>query len=300
MYQVCLLMAIFIEISMDQRIPTSFTIPRLNRQVPTDYMRDLLNSCFIMLLVHVLRHNNIKFYKSFYTILEITRQSLTVVVSRKKCVSWLKVIAMDTLWIRSLNLIMIVICNPIIVNPGPAHSKVSGKNKLSVFYQNVRGFIPPTELGKPNPQLSSIKLAEFQTYVYESKPDIIVLNETWLTKRIKDSEIFPNENYKVFRLDRTRKTHPEDPSNPDKYKKSGGGVLIAVKSDLDCESTDIKIKCKAEIMSVSIGLRDGTYICFSTLYRVTDLGAENHRAVDNYLRKVASRKNAAKLFLLVT
>ena len=70
MYQVCLLMAIFIEISMDQRIPTSFTIPKLNRRVPIDCMRDLFNSCFIMLLVHVFRHNNIHFIKGFIQFLK--------------------------------------------------------------------------------------------------------------------------------------------------------------------------------------------------------------------------------------
>ena len=113
-----------------------------------------------------------------------------------------------------------------------------------------------------------------------------MLNETWLNKNLNDSEIFPNNSYKVFRLDRTRYTHPIDPNDPDKYKKNGGGVLIAIKAELQCESKEIKIKCKAEIISIEIGLKDGRYICLSTLYRVSDLGAENHRVVDNYLRGI--------------
>ena len=37
-------------------------------------------------------------------------------------------------------------CNLTIKNPGP-------KPKLAVLYQNVRGIIPPSELGSPNPML---------------------------------------------------------------------------------------------------------------------------------------------------
>ena len=89
--------------------------------------------------------------------------------------------------------------------------------------------------------LNTIKMANFQAYIFDKKPDIVLLNETWLSKNISDNEIFPNQPYKVFRLDRSRKTHPIDPSNPDKFKKNGGGVLIAVKSELKCESKLIKL-----------------------------------------------------------
>ena len=116
----------------------------------------------------------------------------------------------------------------------------------------------------------------------DNKPDIVILNETWLSKNINDSEIFPNETYKVFRLDRSLKTHPMDESDPDKYRKAGGGILIAIKSELDCESTKINISCKAEILSVELNLGSGKCICLCTFYRVGTLGAENHRAVDNY------------------
>ena len=117
-----------------------------------------------------------------------------------------------TLWITALNLIVIVICNPTISNPGP-------KPKLSVLYQNVRGFIPPSELGLPNPMLNGNKLSEFQTYIMDKKPDIVILNETWLSKNINDNEILPSQSYKVFRLDRTQKSHPMDPNDPNKYRK---------------------------------------------------------------------------------
>ena len=100
-----------------------------------------------------------------------------------------------SIWLASLNLLLVVICNPTIVNPGPCQNKY--QNNISVLYQNIRGFIPPSHLGEPNPPFSSIKLAGFQTYIFDKKPDIIVLNETWLVKNLNDSEIFPNESYKA-------------------------------------------------------------------------------------------------------
>ena len=203
----------------------------------------------------------------------------------------LKILTFITLWITALNLILIVICNLTIKNPGP-------KPKLSVLYQNVRGIIPPSELGLPNPMLNMDKISEIQTHVMDKKPDIVILNETWLSKNINDDEIFSSQLYKVFRLDRSLKTHPMDPSNPKKYRKNGGGVLIAIRSDLNCESTLVTLKCKAEILSVELALSNGKYICLSTLYRVGTLGTENHSAVDNYLRNLAKRKKYSSVILI--
>ena len=39
--------------------------------------------------------------------------------------------------------------------------------------------------------------------------------------------------YKVSRLDKSAKTHPIDPNNPNKFRKNGGGVLIAIRRDMD-------------------------------------------------------------------
>ena len=43
-------------------------------------------------------------------------------------------------WVTLLNLILIVITHPCIINPGPSKD-------LTVLYQNVRGFVPFTALG---------------------------------------------------------------------------------------------------------------------------------------------------------
>ena len=52
-----------------------------------------------------------------------------------------------TIWIVSINLLLIVLTNPAIVNPGPSQNV----SKISLLYQNVRGLIPFTELGVPSP-----------------------------------------------------------------------------------------------------------------------------------------------------
>ena len=71
-----------------------------------------------------------------------------------------KVSHLYTMWIASLNMVLIVLVNPSILNPGPDNPP-----NLTIFYQNVRGLIPFTELGKPSPMLDYTKLFELQSYV---------------------------------------------------------------------------------------------------------------------------------------
>ena len=42
---------------------------------------------------------------------------------------------------------------------------------------------------------------------FTTKPDVIILNETWIKKYILDTKVLP-QNYKIRRVDRTGKTHP--------------------------------------------------------------------------------------------
>ena len=58
----------------------------------------------------------------------------------------------------------------------------------------------------------------------------VILNETWLKSNIRDSEIFPNDSYKEFRRDRSKFSHPPTKTDPNKFKRMGGGVIIAFKS----------------------------------------------------------------------
>ena len=118
------------------------------------------------------------------------------------------------------------------------------------------------------------------------------MNETWLLKHHNDIEIFPNNTYKVFRCDRSPKTHPPDKDNPNKFKTKGGGILIAVRADLDVKSTKLKLACmpKAEIISIKLKFDNGKKICITTCYRVGTLGDPNYREIDKYLRSVALKR----------
>ena len=284
MYVLCLLMAI--ETSCNSYIH-SFTTSGIISTVNFSHCKDPLNNYFLILIMQVVKkwiQFNIRYNKTFKDqFMHFIRKVINIYQNLPL-----------SYWTALLNFIFIIICNPGIVNPGPLH----GNPRLSVFYQNIRGFISPDQLGDPNPMLNMNKLSEFQSYIYDKKPDVIILNETWLSKNINDSEIFPCSTYKIFRIDRTQKTHPLDPDNPNKFKRNGGGVLIAVKAVLDCESILIKDKCKAEIISVELRLRSGKSICLSTFYRVGTLGAENHREVDKYLRGLAKRKKFSKIILI--
>lgn len=74
---------------------------------------------------------------------------------------------------------LIVICNPGIVNPGPVSNSRPSGSTLNVIFQNVQGLIPFGELSNENPMLDITKCLELSAYLNESKIDIAILNETW-------------------------------------------------------------------------------------------------------------------------
>ena len=57
--------------------------------------------------------------------------------------------------------------------------------------------------------------------------DVIVLTETWLKEDLLTSQIFDSNLYNVFRKDRCTKTTG---------LKRGGGVLIAIRSNISVNS----------------------------------------------------------------
>ena len=123
-------------------------------------------------------------------------------------------------WTYSLNFILFFIIYPGVSNPGPV-PRDSSKN-LSVFYQNVQGLIPFSSLPDLHPNLDRTKIFELQAYISKNKPDIVILNETWLKPTILNSELF-SEAYDIFRLDRSPQSHPPDPHDPKKFRRNGGG-----------------------------------------------------------------------------
>ena len=113
------------------------------------------------------------------------------------------------LFILISKFLMIAIINPSIKNPGPRN--------LSVFYQNVQGLIPFSSLGKDDPNLNRSKIFELNAHITIDKPDLVLLNETWLEKSIKSREVIESNLYDVFRCDRSQLSHPSDPDDPRKF-----------------------------------------------------------------------------------
>ncbi|MCP4460129.1 MAG: hypothetical protein GY816_19210 [Cytophagales bacterium] len=56
--------------------------------------------------------------------------------------------------------------------------------------------------------LDAGKLLELQSKIYNDKPHIVILTETWLSKEHLDNEILPDGIYKVYRRDRSKRSHP--------------------------------------------------------------------------------------------
>ena len=291
MYIICLLMAMYIDVS---KIPTSnYATPpdkvHVNNNIPFWYNAYLcyMSHCIkVIIFFTIKRCNNEGGFAS--VAVKLLRNSIL------KC-SLLKFSMLYSCWIFMVNIMLLVICNMSILNPGPL---CQSKNNISIIYHNVRGFVHFGDLGKVNPALVTTKLLEFQSYVYENKPDIIIINETWLKKSIHSNEILSDQSYKIFRLDRSQKTHPIDINDPDKYRRNGGGVLIAVRSDLDIQTKSITLKCKAEILSIELKLGNGKNICLSTCYRVGTLRDENHGEIENYLNALTRTKKFSKHVLI--
>ena len=62
-----------------------------------------------------------------------------------------------------------------------------------------------------------------------------------------------------------RETHPTNPTDPKKYRTYGGGVLIAIRRDLDNNSTPCDIQCAAAILGILLKFSDGKNDSFQFL-----------------------------------
>ena len=202
---------------------------------------------------------------------------------------------MITIWMTILNLVLLVICNTSILNPGP--TDIHKKSHLKVMYQNLRGLVPFSCLGKRNMQLDSGKLMELQSKIYKDKPDVIVLTETWLSREHLDNEIFPDNIYKVYRRDRSKHSHPPDPDNSNKFRRKGGGVLVAVKSSIDVDNDKVIVSSKAELLSICLKSKNICY-CISACYRVGTLGEQNLNEIEKHLRNVIGQRKFKAHFLI--
>ena len=180
--------------------------------------------------------------------------------------------------------------NPSILNPGPCN--------LTVYFQNVHGLIPFSNLHGDHLNLDHTKILDLNAFLAQHKPDVVMLNETWLKTTIRDNEVIHCKNYKIFRSDRSAATHPPDPNNDARYRKNGGGVMIAVRSDLSVTSKKLKLNDGAEMSAVELTLDNKSKLIFCTCYRVGTLGLTNHNVIAENIRSLFLKyKKNAKIFV---
>jgi len=91
------------------------------------------------------------------------------------------------------------------------------------------------------------KKAETSCLIDSMKPDIILASETWLKKEHSDNEVLP-DTYKMYRKDRT--------------SKGGGGIFIAVRSDLNSYIVpELSTDCEIIWVAVKLAGRKTLYLC---------------------------------------
>ena len=108
----------------------------------------------------------------------------------------------------------------------------------------------PLRIINVNCQSISGKKGAWCNLLHTTKPDIIIATETWLDKSIQNAEI-ECDNFNVYRKDRTGQI--------------GGGVLIAVNSNID--SCEVSTKSSAEILWVKIHCKGHRDIFVAACYR---------------------------------
>ena len=193
-------------------------------------------------------------------------------------------------YIHMLNIDEITRVNPSLKNPGP--------NQISVLYSNIQGMIHPRDLASIEPPLNMTKIHEINAYLIANKPEILILNETWLKKVIKNKQLLPNI-YKIKRLDRSVETHPYDINNPKKFRKHGGGIAIAHRRDMKIEGFKFtKCSVQAEILTINFKLDNGKILSISTFYRVGNLGPENLQHFKKYMTELALANKMAKHIII--
>ena len=94
------------------------------------------------------------------------------------------------------------------------------------------------------------KRAEIANLIVSTKPDIVVGTETWLDNTISNAEFFPAE-YSIYRKDRNR---------------NGGGVLIAVKNDIQCAELP-ELDVNGELIWIRITTQCGRHVLVCAFYR---------------------------------
>jgi hypothetical protein len=136
--------------------------------------------------------------------------------------------------------------------------KIDSGNSISIYFQNVN-------------RLRS-KTVDLYEAVLKANYDVIILLETSLTSNFFDEEIF-DSRYCVFRRDRNVLSS---------HKKSGGGVLIAVRRIFDVEELETASGDRLEHVCVRLQCSGGRFF-ISAVYLAPDVG---EAAYDLFVRDI--------------
>jgi hypothetical protein len=139
-------------------------------------------------------------------------------------------------------------------------SNSGSDNNISILYFNSRSV--------------KNKIPEIQSRVVNENYDVIAITESWLDDSCFDGEIFPS-NYHVFRNDRN---------------SHGGGVLLAIKSDLCPSDTCDFISDDLEIIWADFKTTKGK-VLFGVFYRPPSSSKDYMNALDDHLLKIHSSKH---------
>lgn len=155
----------------------------------------------------------------------------------------------------SLALMLVLLANDVEMYPGPDRTPVNIPIKCSTI--NPRSL---KSIHKDVTTSSTIcNLQRFQDLVYSENLDVVCVNETWLNKNICDVEILHSE-YTIFRKDR--------------INRSGGGVLIGVKTASFKSVKEYLPKSEElqhlEIVSADLVTASNHHLLFCSCYRPPD------------------------------
>ena len=257
--------------------PNSLNVTYVNQKLSLMCLTHIKIGYFCLLSSIIL--NNI-------SVVHATRKYHTLKLGSSKLA---RILSQLLLFLLIINFLLIGIVNPGMLNPGPS--------SLKICYQNVQGLIPIKDLALKQPSLNITKIYELNAYININRPDVIMLNETWLKKSVNDHEIIKDKNFSIFRNDRTQASHPSDSNNPNKLKKFGGGVLIAIRSDIQAEIKRLSVRKGAEILAIEVSI-DGKKFVFCTVYRVGNLDKPNHDSIMSTIKKNYKIRNPRKNFIV--
>ena len=139
--------------------------PKFNTAKFMDY-RTII-SCVLYAIIYIIQEAMQSLYKSS-NCMTFCSKIYSRLFYRKSLFSCF--INIYSIWLLSLNLILILLTLPNIINPGPL-------DELNVLYHNVEGFVNLRDKS-PSPQFFTSKVNDFHGHIFHEKPDIVILNSS--------------------------------------------------------------------------------------------------------------------------